>query len=114
MEWRSGWRCCTCYQAEAEKTRSPEARSMNKEMTLTGAKIVDPVSGYFGRADIHIADGRIARVDKRKKKPAGKSAINLKGLYLCPGFIDMHVHLREPGREDEETIISGAEAAVAG
>jgi dihydroorotase len=87
---------------------------MNKEMTLTGAKIVDPVSGYFGPADIHIADGRIARVDKRKKKPAGKSAINLKGLYLCPGFIDMHVHLREPGREDEETIISGAEAAVAG
>jgi len=87
---------------------------MNNEMMLTGAKIIDPVSGYFGPADIHIEDGKIARVDKRKKRGSAKGALKLKGLYLCPGFIDMHVHLREPGREDEETIISGAQAAVAG
>ncbi|OGC91025.1 MAG: dihydroorotase [candidate division Zixibacteria bacterium RBG_16_53_22] len=87
---------------------------MNNEMVLTGAKIVDPVTGYFGPADIHIADHKIFRVDKKKKRASAKGAMNLKGLYLCPGFIDMHVHLREPGREDEETIQSGAEAAVAG
>ncbi len=86
---------------------------MNNEMILTGAKIVDPVSGYFGPADIHVANGKIRKVDKRKRIKS-RDAINLKGLYLCPGFIDMHVHLREPGREDEETIISGAEAAAAG
>jgi dihydroorotase len=86
---------------------------MNDEMVITGAKIIDPVTGYFGPADIHISNGKIARVDRKKKKTA-KGALNLKGLYLCPGLIDMHVHLREPGREDEETIISGAEAAVAG
>jgi dihydroorotase len=86
---------------------------MNDEMVITGAKIIDPVTGYFGPADIHISNGKIARVDRKKKKIA-KGALNLKGLYLCPGLIDMHVHLREPGREDEETIISGAEAAVAG
>jgi dihydroorotase len=83
-------------------------------MLITGAKVIDPVTGYFGPADIHVADGKIARVDKKRKKTTGKNALNLKGLYLCPGFIDMHVHLREPGREDEETIISGAEAAAAG
>ena len=87
---------------------------MNNEMVLTGAKIVDPVTGDFGPADIHIADHKIFRVDKKKKRASAKGAMNLKGLYLCPGFIDMHVHLREPGREDEETIQSGAEAAVAG
>ncbi len=87
---------------------------MNNEMVLTGAKIVDPVSGYFGPADIYVSGGKIARVDKKKKKAVGKSAFDLKGLYLCPGFIDMHVHLREPGREDEETISSGTEAAIAG
>jgi len=83
-------------------------------MVLTGAKIVDPVTGYFGPADIYIADRKISRVDKKKKGASTKGALNLKGLYLCPGFIDMHVHLREPGREDEETVQSGAEAAVAG
>ncbi len=84
-------------------------------MILTGAKIIDPLSGYFGPAEIVVSDGKIKKVDKRKKRPSrGNGTIDLKGLYLCPGFIDMHVHLREPGREDEETIISGAEAAAAG
>ena len=87
---------------------------MNNDMVLVGARIVDPVSGYFGPADIFVANGKIARVDKRKKKSSHKGALNLKGLYLCPGFIDMHVHLREPGREDEETIVSGSWAAAAG
>jgi dihydroorotase len=88
---------------------------MNNDMILTGAKIIDPVTGFFGPAEITISDGKIKKVDKRQKTPSkGMGRINLKGLYLCPGFIDMHVHLREPGREDEETIISGAEAAAAG
>jgi dihydroorotase len=90
-----------------------EEKSMSSDLVLSGARIVDPVSGYFGPADIYVSNGKIAGVDKKKKRRV-KGAIQLKGLYLCPGFIDMHVHLREPGREDEETIISGADAAVAG
>ncbi len=84
-------------------------------MILAGAKIIDPASGYFGPGDIYLSDGKIEKVDKRKKRSAsGKNVVNLKGYYLCPGLIDMHVHLREPGREDEETIITGTDAAVAG
>ncbi len=86
---------------------------MNNEMILTGAKIIDPASQYFGPGEIHISKGKIRKIDK-KGKSKGNDVIDLKGLYICPGFIDMHVHLREPGREDEETIISGAEAAAAG
>jgi dihydroorotase len=88
---------------------------MSSDLVLAGARIIDPLSGYFGPGDVHVSDGRIARLDKRKNRPkTAKGAIDLKGLYLCPGLIDMHVHLREPGREDEETIVSGAEAAAAG
>jgi dihydroorotase len=87
---------------------------MNKDLLLTGGKMVDPISGFVGPAEVHISDGKIAKVEKQKKVATGKNVIDLKGKLICPGFIDMHVHLREPGREDEETIISGAEAAAAG
>jgi dihydroorotase len=108
MESQCEWQCFTCSQVEG-------AKSMSNDMILTGAKIIDPVTGYFGPAEIIVSNGKIKKVDKRKKRPSkGNGTIDLKGLYLCPGFIDMHVHLREPGREDEETIISGAEAAAAG
>ncbi len=80
----------------------------------------EPIEG-----DIYINDGRIDRIElKGEKKPAkGKKGgarpgkdevIDASGLLVFPGFIDMHVHLREPGREDCETIASGTEAAAAG
>ena len=88
---------------------------MKNDMVLTGGKIVDPVTGYFGPATVFIADGKIEKVEKRKKsKVTGGNVIKLEGKIICPGFIDMHVHLREPGEEDEESIISGSEAAAAG
>ncbi len=88
---------------------------MKNKLVLTGGKIVDPACGYFGPANVFISDGKIEKVDKRSKsKPTGGKVIDLKGMIVCPGFIDMHVHLREPGREDEETIVTGGEAAAAG
>jgi dihydroorotase len=88
---------------------------MKNKMILTGGKIVDPVTGYFGPATVYISDGVIEKVEKRKKGTvSGGNVIKLDGKIVCPGFIDMHVHLREPGDEDEETIISGGEAAAAG
>jgi dihydroorotase len=88
---------------------------MKNNLVLTGGRIVDPVTGYMGAGTINISGGKIAKVEKRKKSGGtGKNIIDLKGLLVCPGFIDMHVHLREPGREDEETIMSGSEAAAAG
>ena len=88
---------------------------MKNNLVLKGGRIVDPVTGYMGTGTIKISGGKIAKVEKRSKSGGtGKNTIDLKGLLVCPGFIDMHVHLREPGREDEETIMSGSEAAAAG
>jgi dihydroorotase len=87
----------------------------SKDMILWGGRIVDPVTGYLGPGTISISGGRITGVEKRKKNlKSRRGVLDLTGLVVCPGFIDMHVHLREPGREDEETIMSGAEAAAAG
>jgi len=88
---------------------------MKNNMILSGGRIVDPVTGYFGPATVYISDGKIEKVEKRKKSDVkGKNVIELDGKIICPGLIDMHVHLREPGREDKETILSGSEAAAAG
>jgi len=78
---------------------------------------VDPASGVDGARDILIEDGRIALVDR--DIPPGETGdtriVDLgPSLVVCPGFIDMHVHLREPGYEHKETVATGAAAAVAG
>lgn len=77
--------------------------------TLTGGRVVDPVSGTEAVADVHIEDGKIAA-----KSSSDATRIDCKGLVIAPGLVDMHTHLREPGREDEETIASGSAAAAAG
>ncbi len=88
---------------------------MKNNLILAGGKIVDPATGYFGPAAVYLENGQIAKIEKRpKEKPSGKNVLKLDGMIICPGLIDMHVHLREPGREDEETVLSGAEAAAAG
>lgn len=66
-------------------------------------------------ADVWVNDrGRIEAVDAQLKPPEGAQIIDCRGLILLPGFFDAHVHLREPGREDKETIQSGSEAAING
>jgi len=81
---------------------------------LKGARVVDPANGRNGEFDVLIENGRIARVGK--DLPAeGSSVVELpRGLIICPGLIDMHVHLREPGQEHKETVATGTAAAVAG
>src|SRR5256714_5292776 len=81
---------------------------------LKGGRVVDPANRIDGVRDVLIDDGRIARVGAGL--PAdGATVIEIPdGLVVCPGFIDMHVHLREPGQEHKETIATGTAAAVAG
>lgn len=79
-------------------------------LLIKGGRILDPASKRDETGDLAIVDGRIART--LKGKPT--RTITAKGKWVVPGLIDMHVHLREPGREDKETIASGATAAAAG
>jgi len=84
---------------------------------LRGARLVDPASGIDGVRDILIDGDRIARVDVNipPSETGDIVVVDLgPGAVVCPGFIDMHVHLREPGYEHKETVASGVAAAVAG
>lgn len=82
-------------------------------LLLRGGRVIDPSSGKDAALDVMIAEGRIEKVGSRL--PArGAEVLEMKGLVVCPGFVDVHVHLREPGREDKETIATGTRAAAAG
>src|SRR5947208_6908660 len=65
-------------------------------------------------ADVLIQDGKIASVGRGLVAPDGTLVRDVKGKVVTPGLVDLHVHLREPGNEDEETVASGARAAAAG
>lgn len=86
---------------------------MNNRLIIKGGYIIDPANNIDKVCDILIENGKIIEVSKDIKKNDA-DIIEAKGKYVCPGFIDMHVHLREPGREDEETIESGTRAAARG
>ena len=81
---------------------------------LKGGRVIDPANGIDGRRDVLIVGDRVARVDQ--DLPADDAAVIEvpAGFVICPGFIDMHVHLREPGHEHKETVATGTAAAVAG
>jgi dihydroorotase len=81
---------------------------------LKGGHVVDPVNGIDGIHDVLIDGDRIARVGKDLPADGATVTEVPRGLIVCPGFIDMHVHLREPGQEHKETVATGTAAAVAG
>jgi dihydroorotase len=80
---------------------------------LTGGRVVDPVAGRDEVLDVLVSDGQVAGVGSGLSGDGGES-LDVSGCVIAPGLVDMHTHLREPGREDEETIESGSRAAVAG
>src|SRR5271169_3368504 len=82
-------------------------------LLIKNGHVVDPASGHEGPADVRIDDGRIQAV-ARNLDGDGAEVLDATGLIVAPGFIDMHVHLREPGIEHSETIETGARAAAAG
>jgi dihydroorotase len=80
---------------------------------LKGGRVVDPVSGVDERLDVLIEDGRVSRV-ARGIAAEGAERLDVSGCVVCPGFLDMHVHLREPGQEWKETVETGTRAAAVG
>ena len=81
---------------------------------LTGGRLLDPSAGMDETGDLLVSNGRIESIGRNLGRPDGAEILDCTGLTVAPGFIDVHCHLREPGREDVETIASGARAAAAG
>jgi len=88
-----------------------------KRLLIRGARVVDPANLVDRMADILIEEGEISKIEAPKPRPQileDIEVIEAEGKIVLPGLIDMHVHLRQPGGEDEETILSGCEAAAVG
>ncbi|HON39443.1 MAG TPA: amidohydrolase family protein, partial [Deltaproteobacteria bacterium] len=83
-------------------------------MWIKGGTIIDPANGIEQAGDIHIREGLIADVCLNGSRETDEEVIDAAGLWVLPGLIDMHVHLREPGFEYKEDITSGSRAAAAG
>ena len=90
---------------------------MPERLLVTGGLVIDPARGLEAVRDVLVEDGKISAVATGlAKKSAFKGApvIDAKGKWVIPGLVDMHVHLREPGREGDETIETGTKAAARG
>ncbi len=81
---------------------------------LKGGRLVDPATQTSGRFDLLIDGGRVVAREPEIEAAEGMRVIDVSGLVVAPGLVDMHVHFREPGREDEETVLSGSIAAAHG
>ncbi len=82
-------------------------------LIIRNGRVIDP-GRINGPADVRIENGKIAAVGPGLKAPAGATVVDATGKWVLPGFVDLHVHFREPGFEYKETIATGAAAAVAG
>ncbi|MGH2576185.1 MAG: dihydroorotase, partial [Actinomycetota bacterium] len=78
-----------------------------------GARLVDPASGRDGTIDVLVEEGTVAAVGEASI-PRGATILDCTGLVLAPGLVDLHAHLRQPGREDKETVETGSRAAAVG
>jgi dihydroorotase len=87
---------------------------MTRPVILRGGRVLDPSRGLDERADVLIQDGQIAAVGSGLGTPDGAEVRDVRDLVVAPGLVDLHVHLREPGNEDVETVATGARAAAAG
>lgn len=104
-------------------SRAPELfapRGGSGTLTVAGGRVIDPANKLEMKADVVIEKGLIkavvtaSRLSDRKIDAGGRGILDARGKVVCPGLVDLHVHFREPGREDEETVVTGSQAAVAG
>ena len=85
-------------------------------LLLTGGRVLDPANRFDAQADVLIADGKVSAVGPHlaASAPAGTNTLDVTGKVVCPGLIDIHVHLRDPGQTAKESIASGTRAAARG
>ncbi|MBN2600799.1 MAG: dihydroorotase [Candidatus Marinimicrobia bacterium] len=87
---------------------------IDTSILFKNAQIVDPFKDQIITADLLIEKGKIKKIEKDIPEKEAKESVNLKGFHIIPGFIDLHVHFREPGYENSETIETGCRSALAG
>src|SRR4030042_6586305 len=89
---------------------------MPTSLLISGGRIIDPGQGIDKVADLLITKGKITWMGDKGTAPSQPdlTTVDATGLIVCPGFIDLHCHLREPGFEAKETIATGTRAAAAG
>lgn len=104
----------TARGARPASDRLREAGGGPRPLLIKDGRLVDPSQNLDERGDLLVADGLVEAVGGRLEGPEDAVVLEVDGLVVAPGFIDLHVHLREPGGEHKETIASGAEAAAAG
>ena len=84
------------------------------DLLVRGARVVDPLAELDQTLDVLVKKGRISALGSDLEAPARVRVVEGKGMLLLPGFVDLHAHLRTPGREDEEDLTTAAAAAAAG
>ncbi len=87
---------------------------MTRPILIRGGRVIDPSRNSDGIADVYLQDGKVVSVGRNIVGEDGAQIIDATGRVVAPGLIDLHVHLREPGQEDRETVATGAMAAAAG
>jgi dihydroorotase len=87
--------------------------SPKADLVVRSARVLDPVEGIDALLDVRVDAGVVSELGLNVN-PNGHRVVEGRGLVLAPAFVDLHVHLRTPGREDEETIATGTAAAAAG
>ncbi len=84
------------------------------ELLIKGGRVVDPESRTDAVLDVLVRDGRVAKVAQGIAATQGVRVVDAQGMLVLPGFVDLHAHLRTPGHEDAEDLVSGSRAAAAG
>src|SRR3984885_14321079 len=91
------------------------SRKENKSLLIKGGHVIDPAAKINTPMDVLLRDGRVAEIAlPNKVRASADEKFDARGLIVAPGFIDLHVHLREPGKSYKETIATGTAAAAAG
>src|SRR5213593_3158169 len=85
-------------------------------LLLTGGRVIDPANRLDREADVLLRDGQVAAVgaEATRQAPPDTTKLDVRGLVVCPGLIDLHVHFREPGQAAKESIATGTAAAARG
>ncbi len=88
--------------------------SVENSILIQGGRVIDPARSVDGRFDVRIVDGKVAEVAPDLQPRDGEKVVDAAGCWVTPGWIDLHVHFREPGQEHKETIATGSASAAAG